>query len=74
MDLFLQLFGKITSFLPNSFILTQLVAYNEELQPFYHAISVANWFLPFNILVSIFSGWAVAMLTATLGFHFWKKL
>lgn len=74
MDLFMELFGKVVSFLPNSFLLSALVTYDEELQPFYELLSYVNWFIPFDILVSIFSGWAAAMLTGTLGFHFLKKL
>ena len=74
MDLFIRLFGKLMEFLPNSFLLTSLVTYNEELQPFYEVLGYVNFFLPFNALVTIFSGWAIAMLTATLGYHFYRKL
>lgn len=74
MEFIISLFGKVVEFLPNSFILTQLVAYDEELQPLYHAIAVLNWFIPFRYLVSIFTGWAVSMSMAVLGYHFFKKI
>lgn len=74
MDFFMQLFGKIISFLPNSFLLTALVTYDDELQPFYELLSYVNWFIPFDILVAIFSGWAAAMLSGVIGFHFFRKL
>lgn len=74
MEFIINVFGKVVQFLPNSFILTQLVAYDEELQPLYHAISVLNWFIPFQFVVGIFSGWAVSMCMAVLGYHFYKKM
>lgn len=74
MDLFMSLFGKLVEFLPNSFLLTALVTYNEELQPFYEILGYVNFFLPFSALVTIFSGWAIAMLTAVVGYHFWRKI
>lgn len=74
MDFFMQIFGKIVSFLPNSFLLTALVTYDEELEPFYDLLSYVNWFIPFDILVAIFSGWAAAMLSGVIGFHFFRKL
>ena len=74
MQLFMELFGKVMEFLPNSFLLSALVTYNAELQPFYEVLGYANYFIPFSILVNIFSGWVLAMLTAVLGYKFYRKL
>lgn len=74
MSFFLNIFSKIASFLPNSFLLTALVTYQDELESFYELLSYVNYFLPFNILVNIFNGWVVAMLSATVGYHFYRKL
>lgn len=71
---FLDVFDSLVNLLPDSFLLGLLVAYEDELQPFYDIIGVVNWFIPFNYLVTIFTGWSAFMIASLVLHHFYTKL
>lgn len=73
MDLVIGLLGELLVLLPESYLLMALANYETELQPFYDIIGYANWFIPFGICADIFTGWAILMIIAVIGFKlFWR--
>lgn len=74
MSVFLSLLIKVLAFLPDSFILKAISDHRTDIQPFVHIMSYINYFIPFQVLLNIFSGWAAAMILTVVIFRIINKL
>lgn len=74
MSLIVDLLMGFLAILPESYLLTALIRYESELQPFYEIIGYANYFIPFGICVDIFTGWAILMVLTVIAYKlFWIR-
>lgn len=74
MSVFLGLLIKVLAFLPDSFILKAISDHRNDIAPFVNIMGYINYFIPFQILLNIFSGWAAAMILTVVIFRIINKL